>query len=55
MKMINFLMQTFRLKVSVIWKGGQVEYNWGKEGAELKLLEVSVALLTVGVRVTLRV
>jgi len=53
--MLAFLTQIVQLKVSVIGTGKQAEHIFGKWRADTKIAEISVALLTVGIRVTLRV
>jgi len=49
------LRKLIQVRVSFIgWKSNAV-VKWGKEESQYKVLEISIALFTFGVRVTLRI
>ena len=50
-----FVNQLIQVKISFIGWKGNASVVWGRATAKYKLIEVSVALLTFGVRVTVRV
>uniref|UniRef100_A0A6H1ZPZ1 Uncharacterized protein n=1 Tax=viral metagenome TaxID=1070528 RepID=A0A6H1ZPZ1_9ZZZZ len=52
---MNILGSIFQVKISFLGWKGNAQVVWGKPTATLKLIEVSVALFTVGVRITVRV
>ncbi len=51
----SFFGKIFQLKVSFIGLNGLSVWAWGTPYANFKLAEVSVALLSFGVRITVRV
>ena len=54
-KVVAFLSQLVQVKISFIGFNNNAQITLGKAVANYKLLEVSVALLTLGIRVTVRV
>ena len=52
---MNFLGKIFQLKVSGIGFKGTIARQYGNPNASFKLLEISIALLTFGLRVTVRI
>ena len=52
---MNILGKIFQLKVSIIGVGNTGARAYGNPNATFKLIEISVALLSFGVRITVKV
>ena len=52
---MNFLGKLFQLRVSLIGAGKVTVKLYGKPQASFKLLEVSVALLSFGIRIVVKI